>query len=52
MGEFSENRNLTFSWNVTSVDERFVKIKIYPKHPVEISARSSPEKVRVIFHDK
>jgi len=52
MGEFSHASNLTFSWNFTSVDETSIKITIYPNHPADVSAHSSPEKVRVIFHDK
>jgi len=52
MGEFSHNSNLTFTWNITAADEDSVHIGIYPAHPVDVSAHSSPEKAKVIFHDK
>jgi len=51
-GEYSQNSNVTFSWNITAVNEMSIEIGVYAYHPVDVSAHSSPEQVKVIFHDK
>jgi len=52
MGEYSQKSDLTFSWKVVSVDSRSIQIRIYANTPTDMSAFSSPERVRVHFRDK